>query len=65
MLSVLICLLISAIGGLAILIADFYTSRHLFYSWQKRITLGEYALAFFGGILIMTFIWLMIRKWDK
>lgn len=65
---VVIFLLVWALGGVAIVVLDFNTTRVLFYDWQTKITFLEYRLAFICGIIIIGIIWtiaykLHVKKW--
>ena len=62
MIIFLICLFVWVVGGLAIPIIDFFTTRYLFYAGQLRITSMEYCAAGLLGCVMMTILWVMAYK---
>jgi uncharacterized membrane protein YjfL (UPF0719 family) len=51
-----------ALGGIAILVIDFFTTRALFYDWQLKITAVEYRIAALCGVLVVAIIWILVKR---
>lgn len=55
---ILICLGIWVIGGAAVYVIDFYTTRLLFYDWELKLNRWELGVAATSGIIVVFVLWL-------